>query len=334
MLMIPEAVRQAAQKVLGRGDLLALGPAAGQPGELGVVRSSTYSDTSNVLVRFVIVVSRDETTRTLAIHLATNEVEQATDLDLIVDPERGLPFHLVLQGELYGPVFEEQLDGIATRFGIDVTDAVAAALVSDGESLSNYRSGQPLGDASDPRREFKKQELDDLEKLVAKCRSWLAGTPAANELLDPELLLPPAAGTPLEEAMGQFVELLDVIAATPENALDLPSELVTLMGEAGLLDEIARWRQDFGLDAARVLSRFTISETRLRLMELGNGDQRFAPGRRADVVLASLLRSSAESGHSTLDIRTTGRCWKLESNLAIISGPSGGHCRARFLKAA
>jgi hypothetical protein len=291
---------------------------------------------SRVLSRLGIVVARHDSTSTLTIHLATNEVEQATDLDLILDgdTEGGLSFPLVLQSELYGPVFEEQLQGSSARVAETTADALTNALTTDGESLDRHRRGSALIGPDDPRREFKRQELADLDLLVSACRSWLAGEASSIEILDPELLLPPPEGTPVEQALDQFLELLDVIEEMPDDTLHLPSEMIALLGEAGLIDEIVRWRQDFGLDAARVLSRFTVSESPLQLLDPDQSTEPLAPNRRADSALKPLLQSQAEGGQPTVDIRTTRRCWTLDNNVAVITHASGSRCRARFMKAA
>jgi len=109
--MIPESVRDAARAAKANRDVSSAHAPVGARGEIGVLRNSVGpTPASRVLSRLGIVVARHDSTSTLTIHLATNEVEQATDLDLILDGDtEGLAFPLVLQSELYGPIFEEQL---------------------------------------------------------------------------------------------------------------------------------------------------------------------------------------------------------------------------------
>lgn len=324
--MIPENVRAAAKGARER--LPAISPARpkGKAGELGIADKSGTQGCS----RLVAVISRDQATRTLVVHLATNVIEAASDFDLIVlPPDAGVPFGIMVQSELYGPIFVEQLERAVGNLANEQLEALSRALITDGESLKGFPTGPALGGSNDPRRDFKNRELEDLNELVDECRSWLAGSPAPNELLDPELLIPPARGTDPAMATDQFLELLDSMSALGTKTIPLPSGLLTLLGESGLLEEIFRWRTDFGLDTARILASFSIGESMGDLpeqleLESGSSDER-----RTDVVLNPFLVTQAQTGVRVIDIRSTGRCWSHNRELIVVTSSEGASCRAR-----
>jgi hypothetical protein len=277
----------------------------------------------------VTVIRTDERTKTATIHLVTNETEMATDLDLIVHgSEADMPFDTVIQSELYAPLFTDQLRGVVGHLDYRQLRAIKNALMSDGESLEGFTTGSALAGPDDPRRIFKEEELTELQKLASECRRWLSGDPAPLEMLDPELLLPPPTGTSADEAADQFIELLDVLAEMEEAAIPLPSEIVALLAEAELLDEITRWRTEFGLDAARVLSWFKISDETVDLPAVRDTSNAEVE-RRADVVLSPFLESQADVGNLVIDILTARRCWPDLEEVRISAGRSGRCCRAR-----
>jgi hypothetical protein len=272
----------------------------------------------------------DAPTKTVTVQLTTNETEQATDLDLLIPAgDAGAPFSLVVQSELYGPLFTDQLGGAVGQLDERQLDAVKNALMSDGESLDDFATGAPFAGPDDPRRAFKEQELTDLQALVAECRSWMSGTPAQTQTLDPELLLPPPPGTSPDDAADQFIELLDVLAEMEQSAVPLPSEIVALLAETALLDDIVRWRTEFGLDAARVLSCFTIADSAATLTEPTRQARRRRSGRKSDLVLDPFLEAQAEAGKVAIDIRTSRRCWHDDTELRVVTAATGRSCRAR-----
>jgi hypothetical protein len=335
--MIPDRVRDAARQAWEATRSVEPNDSRGEPGELSVASVVDPADGLITFSRIVAVLEHDESTRTVGIQLATNEIEQATDLDLIAEPtDTGAPFALAIQSELYGPLFTEQLQGIVGRITDEQRQATAGALLTDGESLDADRTGAPLSGPDDPRREFKERELDELDQLVAECRGWISGRPAPVEMLDPELLLPPPSDTPTGEAIDQFIELLDALDELGGTAVPLLSGVVTLLAETALLDEITRWRTDFGLDAARVLSHFTITDS-IGYVPIAAGALEEGPiERRTDKVLNPFLESQASAGRAVIDIRTARRCWPDDTEVRVVTIASGRSCRgrARLSKAA
>lgn len=313
--MFPERIAQAAADALESTPPLKPGDAPGKPGEIAV--ASAAGDSHQ---RIVAVMARDDDMKTADIVLTASEIEMATDLDLVLSSEEsGLPFPLMFESELYGPVFLEQLKTTLSRLADEVRLAARRALASDGESLESFRTGTPLGGEDDSRRRFKSQELVQLDEIVAECRAWLTGEGARLTILDPGLLIPPATGSPRQVAEDQYLELLDALELMGGRDLEFPSELVALMGVGGFLEEIARWRIDFGLDTARILTRFRFTRQSVDLID----DQ-------VEDVLVSFLRHMARSGTPTVDIRSSRRCWRRGEHILVV-GSEQGICRARAL---
>ena len=111
--------------------------ALGAAGELAVAESFGGS-----VRRVVLVTGADDSTRTLSIVMATNQIEAATDLDVLVDRnDSGAQYDLVVEGELYGPIFSEQLDDLVGFAGAGLAQAIATALETDGDSLAEFDVG-------------------------------------------------------------------------------------------------------------------------------------------------------------------------------------------------
>lgn len=108
------------------------------------------------------------------VQLVTNYLEMATDFDMrVTESDTGFPTTLLIQPELYGSIFPNQIVRIVGAIAPELVAAVKNSLASDGESVPIDRSGLPLGWLDDPRRAFKEEELDDLVNLVKECRQRL-----------------------------------------------------------------------------------------------------------------------------------------------------------------
>jgi hypothetical protein len=333
--MIPDELREAARRGVQRHGVLESHPSDGLPSELSIAHANGQRRQGGQLARVVAVVTRDESNKTVVVQLATNETENATDFDLIVNMgEAGVPFALAIQSELYGPLFSDQLDGVIGMLGDRELHAVANALLTDGESLEGLLTGAPLGAAEDPRRAFKEHELDDLESLTSACRLWLAGARSADAVIDPRLLVPPTSGTPREVAEDQFLELLDAVAALGEGPIEIPSEFFE--GTDDFLDAVLRWRRDFGLDASRILTRVRITEVDNEPLEDVPRDE---PADLSPLEVPSALRSylssCARAGRPMVDVQSVRRCWG-EQEVFVLTRAGHRYCRTRahFVEAA
>jgi len=326
--MIPEQIRQAAS----------IAYASAPPGhhssevvvgEISVAVSPSVSCSDHALKRIVTVIGKNDEAETVDILLVSNEIENATDLDLIVTPDStGIPYTVMIQSELYGPVFSDQLIANVGSIDDDLREAVATALTSDGESLDGHETGLPLGGFSDPRRVFKVNELEDLEQLVSSCRQWLAGEAADVRLLDPELLIPPPSGTSMEDATDRFIQLLDVLDEVGSGSVSIGAGLLALLDELKLIDELSRWGSDFGFDTSRILASMRVIEDELEVSS-STGVKLGPTGRRTEGAFNSYLRSQAEGGHRTVDVHTVSRCWSGSLNIRVIRADAGNVCRVR-----
>lgn len=323
--MIPNRIRDAATDARLHQGALSQSRPTGEPNEIAVAVAPRSS-----LRRVVAVTNKDVASETVQILLIASEVEQATDLDLILEADNDrLPFSYMVQGELYGHMFTDQLVSAIGSLRPEETEAVATALETDGESLDGYHVGPPLAGPGDVRRSFKDAELKELEELVSVCRNWMLGAPAERQVPDPEVLLPPPAGSSQEEAESMYLELLTVLAERP-GPLVLPSELLVAMGHADLLDELRRWRTDFGLDVTRVLAQMHIPD------EIRGSGPLEAPVRsavgeeeRSVVVLHEYLACEAQAGTMTVDIRSTTNRWAGRGRLVLVQHSTGRVCRGR-----
>lgn len=129
-------------------------------GALVVVKSGWLS-------RVVAVIGRNESTAKLMVQLATNEIEQVTDYDLIVRAGvAGVPYHLAIQTELYGIVGTSQVSEVVGQLNPAHLRAITKALDTNGNSLAEFPTGPRLVDDNDPRLSFKMSELSELSQLV------------------------------------------------------------------------------------------------------------------------------------------------------------------------
>lgn len=286
--MLPDAVRRANARAMRASPPL---PWRGADGvtRAGIARASEPGRRGPVS-RIVAVAEINEHEETAEIFLITNEVEQATDLDLIVEPEStGLPWRAVVQGELYGPILLEQLDPLPAEIPPQELRAVARAVRTDGESLRALETGSALGDWNDPRREFKDQELDDLRALIDACRDWRSGK-AEIQLLDPSLLKPPPPGSHQAQAENQYLKILNLLEDMGKDRIEIEAGMLLAIVQA----EWPRWWSDFHLDMARAVE--VLDE----------------PGPTADTFSEYAVERARTIG-STVDVYTVG------------SGPTGLH---------
>jgi hypothetical protein len=219
-------------------------------------------------------------------------------------------------------LFVEQVISTLGRLSEEHGAAAASALATDGESLDEFATGTPLGQEDDPRRGFKSGELRDLEKLVGECRRWLMGGAAESQILDPALLLPPPTGTARATAIDRYLELLDVLAAGGAELRELPRELVSIIGQAALIEDISRWWTDFRCDANSILSRFRFFEAGINTSDLDPVDP--------DDPLVSYLQLIAMTGVTIVDVHSSQSCWRRDLDVVVFEG-KGGVCRARAM---
>lgn len=90
--------------------------------------------------------------------LCSNEVEMATDRDVVV--HRPGTYDLLIEAACHLVVLPAQVCGIVGSVDLDVVNAVR-----DGERVDGFSVGLPLCGVVDPRWEFMEHELDDVVVL-------------------------------------------------------------------------------------------------------------------------------------------------------------------------
>lgn len=267
-------------------------PAKGFVGEL-VVADSDSGD----LRRSFLITKVDSRTRTLEVLLVTNEVDMATDLDLIITGESSqVGYDLLAEGELYGVLFPEQLRIHLGAIGEDLAKAAAFAVRTDGDSLPGPMAGPPLAHPDDPRRAFKEAELTELIAFTSACRRFLIDGVGDFASLDPQILLPPPVGTDPLEAQDRLFEVLDVIDELEKSGSPSLANIFDFLSTEQL-QEISRWRTEFGFDLLR------------RINKLSHGDELIPKDSETRNDPRSLLVRSMAANN----VRST-ELWTLSSN--------------------
>jgi hypothetical protein len=312
--MIPDEIQRAASAMLTAGKYHAEPENREVQLSAGaIVRVRSFPDDEGKRIsRLALVVAVNRNDESARILLTTAATESATDLDLILTThDSGLPYELLVEGELYGWVFEEQVKAVIAKVDPALAAAAAAALASDGESLEGMKTGWPIGPFQDARRDFKELELDQLQTLVREFRRVVDGTAAQGDLLDVGLLVPPPHGSDPELAGQLFIELLDVVDQLGSGCIELPEEW--LDDESGfLLEELYRWQSDFGLPVTRILDRISITasagEQRTDLEEAH--PEATGAVNQADLVIRAALRNRGAKGPAVVGIYTSENAWR------------------------
>ena len=294
--------------------------AQGTSGEIAVVETPDGS------ARRVVLVATSDEVGICTVLLASNMLDQATDIDVLVrSEESGAPYDLMLQAELYGPVFREQLDRLVGQCAPDATSAITLALRTDGESLAGRETGTPLGGLDDPRRRFKEEELGELLPIVSTCRRWLMGDLAEVVSILPEMLFPPPPDALVDDVLDQLERVYDIIAKLESTGRRLPWELLALMDDAART-ELRRWRIEYGVrDIWTRLEQLCEYEADSVL------DLRASEPQRANALLSTpkdeltdaLCWVYVDRGTSTLDFVSAGP--PLTGGVHVVSSPDGSH---------
>lgn len=227
-------------------------PRRGPQQEPDVVVGELVVADSGETRRVFLLTGIDPATRTLAVLLATNETEMATDLDMFIGAEEsGAAYDVVVQAELYGHIFPEQLRKLVGKVDEETARMAADSLRSDGESLAGRpMAGPPLVYADDPRRAFKHEELADLRAVSSECRRLLVDGVADFETIDPSILLPPRSGADPFEVQDRLIEILDLLDEFSKSGHTVISNLFDFLSVEAL-GEIDRWRTEFQFDLLR-----------------------------------------------------------------------------------
>ena len=116
--------------------------------------------------------------------LCSDECRLATDTDSVLEPRAsGCPRRLLVHGDLAGAILDDHL----TQLMGSVTPELVQRVVLRGRGLDFHSSdlgrGRPIGDDTDPRWNWKLEELRRLRRVRASARElgwemYKLGTPA------------------------------------------------------------------------------------------------------------------------------------------------------------
>lgn len=177
-------------------------------------------DTPSALV---LVTDFDATTQSLTVTLLSPDIEFGSSSDLILSREEiGRAYDLLVESDVFGYAWVVQIDRLVGRVDTGVVEALTA--LREEESVARPVAGPPTIGRSDPRWNFKLQELKRLQGLTADCtRELIDGERVAS--IDPIALRAPTT----EAEVAAFEEfVVEVVEGVELGAARVPGWLVDL----------------------------------------------------------------------------------------------------------
>ncbi|MFV8053898.1 hypothetical protein [Mycobacterium sp. 48b] len=190
--------------------------------EIGVIYRALAMD-RDTPAALVLVTDFDETTQSLGVTLLSPDVEFGSSTDLVLSGEEiGRTYDLLAESDIFGYVWVVQLDRRIGRVGAEVLEALAA--LREDDAVDRPVAGPPVVDRSDPRWNFKLQELKRLQSVTADCtREMIDGGRIAS--IDPNALRAPST----EAEVAAFEEfVVEVVEGVGRGAARVPGWLVDI----------------------------------------------------------------------------------------------------------
>lgn len=133
----------------------------------GIYRAAAMDrDTAAALV---LVTDFDETTQSVTVTLLSPDVEFGSSADLVLSGEEiGRMYDLLAESDIFGYMWVVQLDRRIGRVDAQVLEALSA--LREEDVVDRPVAGPPVVDRSDPRWNFKLQELKRLQQLSVRSR--------------------------------------------------------------------------------------------------------------------------------------------------------------------
>jgi hypothetical protein len=166
------------------GDLVVRRPEVGQ---IGVAEPMDGLGAA----RLVLVIEVDDEDPAATVALLTNELDLATDADLLLSSqETGCPFALLVETDVVGPLWWVQLCEPVGQVAPDTLETIAHEIAAGPGSTSRIAHGLAVLGPSDPRWDLKQSEATDLNVLSGdRARDLFADAAGERTLdLDPALL--------------------------------------------------------------------------------------------------------------------------------------------------
>jgi hypothetical protein len=108
--------------------------------------------------------------------LLSNEIDMASDHDVLLPREEtDLPFHLIAETDLCGPVFVSQIMELWGSVESDITNYLFMMSQRDWVKPIGLARGTPIHGPTDARWQWKTEELEVLQVLARECASDLLG---------------------------------------------------------------------------------------------------------------------------------------------------------------
>lgn len=171
----------------------------------------------------VLMTDFDETTQSATVTLLSPDVEFGSSADLVVSGEEiGRAYDLLAESDIFGYMWVVQLDRRLGRVDTQVLEALSA--LRDEDVVDRPLAGPPIIDRTDPRWNFKLQELKRLQSLTADCaRELIDGGRVAS--IDPNALRAPSTQAEVA-AFEEFV--VEVVEGVGRGTARVPGWLVDI----------------------------------------------------------------------------------------------------------
>ena len=142
--------------------------------EVGGVYRAVAPGHDEAAAALVLVTGVDEATQSVEVTLLSPDLEFGSSLDLVLTgDEIGRGYDLLVESDVFGYVWASQLDRWIGR--VDAGLLAALGGLRAGGVVGRAVGGPAVVGRSDPRWEFKQQELRRLQILSADCTSALVG---------------------------------------------------------------------------------------------------------------------------------------------------------------
>ncbi|WP_457160426.1 hypothetical protein [Mycobacteroides abscessus] len=195
----------------------------------GIYRAAAMDrDTAAALV---LVTDFDETTQSVTVTLLSPDVEFGSSTDLVLSGEEiGRTYDLLAVSDIFGYMWVVQLDRRIARVDAQVLEALYA--LREEDDVNRPVAGPPVVDRSDPRWNFKLQELKRLQRLTTDCtRELIDGGRVAS--IDPNALRAPSTDMEVA-AFEEFV--VEVVEGVRRGTARVPGWLVDIALDDELVD--------------------------------------------------------------------------------------------------
>jgi hypothetical protein len=285
-------------------------PLIALPGE---IRAASPMDPEGIGPRLIMVLETDtDDDPWINACLIGQATEVASDKDVRLRPEEtSLPFPILLQTDVVGPLFMVQLGPALGRASASLLDDLKSAVYGDWRPGLGAHRGTPIIRRDEARWKIKESEIATMHGLSHSCMEHLmeadAGQGVAEVVLDPALL-----GT--DAAFPGFRTLLKAVSVADEQQLrlDVPAE--------GLVDAggLPAWTASLSPDEVRALD--PVWHGLLRRGEPSEPGLQWKSAPRSPIgdILAGHIAQRASSGRRAFRVLTSSSQWSAATSGGVL----------------